>query len=95
MPKLDRSQIERLTSFIGHDVASEENTCGSYADIARSQLDDIAKLAQGGATLDAILYVLLLLGDRADLRNASSFVDNVTKQNMSVGDWLKNFHRAA
>ena len=58
-------------------------------------MKDIAKLAQGGVTLDAVLYVLHLLGDHGDLRNAASFVDNVTKNNMSVGDWMQGCYRAA
>lgn len=95
MPKLDDAQIGRLTKFIGHDVAHEANACQAYTDITELQLKDIAKLAQGGATLDAILYVLHLLGDHGDLRNASSFVDNVTKKNMSVGDWMQSYYHAA
>lgn len=95
MPKLNDAQICRLSKFIGRDVAHEVNSCKGYCDITDLQLKDIKKLAQGGATLDAILYVMLLLGDHGDLRNASTFVDNVINKNMSVGEWMESYYHAA
>jgi hypothetical protein len=95
MPKLNDAQICRLSKFIGRDVAHEVSSCQGYCDITDLQLKDIKKLTHGGATLDAILYVLLLLGDHGDLRNASSFVDNMTNKNMSVSDWMQSYYHAA
>jgi hypothetical protein len=93
MPRLDNSQIDRLTKFLGRPIAHEENSCQDYSEITELQLKDIGELACGVTTLDAILYVMFLIGERCSLRNASSFVDNVTKKNMSVADWLQNYYQ--
>jgi hypothetical protein len=94
MPKLSDQQIERVASALGRPIANAEGACANFGEVTKSHLDDMRGLTSGGATLEAVLYVMLLLGEKCSLRNASSFVDNVVKRNHGVSEWLERHYQA-
>lgn len=63
----------------------------SFDRLTESHLRDLAKLAVPGTVLDAILYVRFLMTPPASLRNATSFVDNVVRKNVSVSEWMADY----
>lgn len=93
MSKLNFSQIARLEEFLGRPIAHEESTRSDYVQLTSKNMQDIEGLAHGGTTLDAILYLMFLVGEKCNLGEASSFVDNVIKKNLSLEDWLQNYRR--
>lgn len=86
MPRLNFSQIERLEKFLNRPIAHEESTCPDFSQLTSQNIKDIEGLAHGETTLDAILYLLFLAGEKCNLGEASSFVDNVIKKNLSPED---------
>jgi len=76
-------------------LSSEEGTGISYSQFTINELNDLRALVAKGATIDAITYVVFLLGSTGDLKNAMSFVDNVIKKNLELKMWLERYYRPA
>jgi len=94
MLAINEQQLKRLEWLLERPLAQEEGSCPSFDRLSELQHRDLAKLAVPGTVLDAILYVRFLMTPPASLRNATSFVDQVVRQNMSVSYWIANhFHR--
>jgi hypothetical protein len=91
MSKFTKPDIEKLEKLLGRSLFHEQGTRMSYAQFTEEELSDIKRLALGGATIDAVKYVIFLLNE-GDLRNAVSFVDNVIKKNLDVGEWLAQYY---
>jgi hypothetical protein len=94
LPKLacvDSEQLAALQRLLGRDVRSDEENCADFAELTESNLNDVARLARSGARLYSILYLRFLIGQKASLRNAMTFVDRVVVNGVGTQDWLDNY----
>ena len=92
MPVLSEQQLKRLEWLLERPVAQDEGCCAGFDQLSELHLRELAKLAVPGTVLDAIVYVRFLMSPPASLRNATTFVDRVIRGNVSVSDWIADYH---
>ena len=91
MASIDSEQLAALERLLGRDVRCDGGSCADFSDLTESNLRDVGRLASSGARLYSILYLRFLIGPKASLRNAVTFVDRVVVNGVGMQDWLENY----
>ncbi len=88
---IEAVEFKKIEMLLGRSISEDANKLLSYKEISDADLNDLRLLAEGGF-IDAANYLLYCLDGKGGLRNASSFLDKVVKNGMSLQEWLAQFY---
>lgn len=84
--------VRVIEALLGRSIASDANKFSDYQEINGNDLSDLRRLASG-SSINAIVYLLHCLGGKGGLRNASTYIDLVVKNDMSSDYWIEHHYQ--
>jgi len=90
---INKTEFQKIQTRLGRSIDTEGGKLANYSEISDSDISDLRLLAQG-SSIDAINFLLYRLDGKYGLANASSYISEVVKGNMSSQQWIQQFHKS-